>query len=107
MPPIAPAWAVLGKAAPALACPPHAGSAGAHDSNAAFLRYLAGSREPFALISTGNRPSASTPRAMSLAFWPSDTLANIDVLGRPVASARFMGGREYAAIAEFSGQASP
>lgn len=108
LPPIAPAWAVLGKAAPALGLPAACRIlAGAHDSNAAFLRYLAGSRDPFALVSTGtwfvcfntqgNVPGLSAER---------DTLANIDVLGRPVASARFMGGREYAAIAEFSGQAS-
>lgn len=107
-PPIAPAWATLGEVAPALGLP--AGCrilAGAHDSNAAFLRYLAGSREPFALVSTGtwfvcfntqgNVPGLSAER---------DTLANVDVLGQPVASARFMGGREYAALADFGGQAS-
>jgi sugar (pentulose or hexulose) kinase len=36
-----------------------------------------------------------------------DTLANVDVEGRPVATARFMGGREYAAIAGAPGNPDP
>lgn len=107
-PPIAPAWKTVGETAPGLGLP---GAfrilAGAHDSNAAFMRYLAGSREPFALVSTGTwfvcfNTAGSVPGLCA----QRDTLANVDVLGRPVASARFMGGREYAGIADPGGQAS-
>lgn len=108
LPPVTPAWQTLGEVAPALGLP---GSCrvltGAHDSNAALLRYIAGSREPFALVSTGtwfvcfntngNVPGLPAGR---------DTLANVDVFGRPIASARFMGGREYAGLAGLYGQAN-
>jgi sugar (pentulose or hexulose) kinase len=108
LPPVAPAWQTLGEVAPALGLP---GScrvlAGLHDSNAALLRYIAGSREPFALVSTGTwfvcfNPEGHVPSLPA----GRDTLANVDVFGRPVASARFMGGREYAGLAGLDGQAN-
>ncbi|NJN38893.1 MAG: hypothetical protein HC790_09445, partial [Acaryochloridaceae cyanobacterium CSU_3_4] len=37
---------------------------------------------------------------------PRDTLANVDAFGRPVPSARFMGGREYDVIAGSQAPAS-
>jgi sugar (pentulose or hexulose) kinase len=107
LPPTAPAWTTLGEAAPALGLPgPCRILTGTHDSNAALLRYIAGSREPFALVSTGTWFVCFNPEG-DLSGLPAgrDTLANVDVLGRPVASARFMGGREYAAIAGLDGQA--
>ncbi len=105
MPPVAAAWRTLGEAAPTLGLP---GACriltGVHDSNASFVRYLAGSREPFALVSTGTWfvcfNTAGDVQGLSAA---RDTLANVDVLGRPVASARFMGGREFAEIAGAAG----
>lgn len=107
LPPASPAWTVLGEAGPALGLPgPCRILTGIHDSNAALLRYIAGSREPFALVSTGTWFVCFNPEG-DLSGLPAgrDTLANVDALGRPVSSARFMGGREYAAIAGLDGQA--
>jgi sugar (pentulose or hexulose) kinase len=75
---------------------------GLHDSNAA-LHAARGFRElggrPFSLVSTGTwvvclaaggpGPATYDPR--------EDMLANVDVAGRPVPTARFMGGRDYEA----------
>jgi sugar (pentulose or hexulose) kinase len=105
VPPVAPAWTALG--------PLRAGIAeaagltgevrvlcGVHDSNASIVPYLAHWRAPFTVVSTGTwvillgvgLPVADLdPKA--------DMLANVDITGRPTACARFMGGREYAAIA--------
>jgi len=73
---------------------------GIHDSNANFARYLAAGLEDFTLISTGTwlitfQPGLPLDRLDPL----RDTVSNSDLLGRPVACARFMGGREHAAIA--------
>jgi sugar (pentulose or hexulose) kinase len=76
---------------------------GLHDSNAALLAARgidAVAGREFALVSTGTWFVAFASGASS---WPRldplrDTLANVDVEGRPVPSARFMGGREYEAI---------
>jgi len=76
---------------------------GLHDSNASlnaargFAEVAGGA---FTLISTGTwfvtfRAGGRGPTRLDPA---RDTLANVDVDGRPVPSARFMGGREYAAI---------
>jgi len=76
---------------------------GLHDSNASLHAVrgspvLAGGA--FSLVSTGTWFVAFSVGATGLpALDPArDTLANVAVDGRPVASARFMGGREYAAI---------
>jgi sugar (pentulose or hexulose) kinase len=79
---------------------------GIHDSNAAFLRYVAAVPAPFALLSTGTWMIAFNAGGDIAALDPArDTLANVDVLGRPIACSRFMGGREYAAIAGAEGLA--
>lgn len=74
---------------------------GVHDSNAALAAFL-GSDEPFTLLSTGTWLVAfavgSDAEAVTLDE-RRDTLWNVDVTGRPVASARFMAGREREAIA--------
>jgi sugar (pentulose or hexulose) kinase len=73
---------------------------GIHDSNANFARYLAAGLEDFTLISTGTwliTFNASLPLDRLTPL--RDTVSNTDLLGRPVACARFMGGREYARIA--------
>jgi sugar (pentulose or hexulose) kinase len=77
---------------------------GIHDSNANFARYLAAGIEGFTLISTGTwlitfNPDLPLERLAPL----RDTVSNTDLLGRPVACARFMGGREYAVIAAEDG----
>lgn len=72
---------------------------GLHDSNAALVaaRGIAALAEgPFTLVSTGTWFVAFASGAGTAALDPArDTLANVDVLGHPVPSARFMGGREY------------
>lgn len=73
---------------------------GIHDSNANFARYLAAGLEDFTLISTGTWMITFQPNLPLDQLHPlRDTVSNSDLLGRPVASARFMGGREYAALA--------
>jgi sugar (pentulose or hexulose) kinase len=76
---------------------------GLHDNNASLsaargFAEVAG--RAFTLISTGTwfvsfQSGGGGPKALDS---DRDTLANVDVEGRPVPSARFMGGREYAAI---------
>ena len=76
---------------------------GLHDSNAS-LNAARGFAEvesgAFALISTGTWfvTFQSGGKAAKGLDPGRDTLANVDVDGHPVPSARFMGGREYAAI---------
>jgi L-fuculokinase len=73
---------------------------GVHDSNASLLPHLASRKAPFTIVSTGTWIILMAVGLGLEKLDPSDdTLANVDVEGRPVATARFMGGREYAAIA--------
>jgi L-fuculokinase len=74
---------------------------GIHDSNASYYRHLAHyGKRPFSVLSTGtwviamggNRPLRDLDETR-------DCLANVDALGAPVPCARFMGGREFEAIA--------
>jgi sugar (pentulose or hexulose) kinase len=79
---------------------------GIHDSNANYARYLAAGLDDFALISTGTWLITFNPRLPLERLDPlRDTVSNSDLLGRPVACARFMGGREYALIAGEDGLA--
>ncbi|MCC7463791.1 MAG: L-fuculose kinase [Gammaproteobacteria bacterium] len=75
---------------------------GIHDSNASWLAHLAGVAPdtPFSVISSGTWVIVMA-RGTDLARLDEqrDMLANVDAQGSPVATARFMGGREYAAIA--------
>jgi sugar (pentulose or hexulose) kinase len=73
---------------------------GIHDDGANFARYLAAGRDDVTLISTGARLIVWQPQLPLDQLDPlRDTVGGSDLLGRPVACARFMGGREYAAIA--------
>jgi sugar (pentulose or hexulose) kinase len=105
--PVRHAAEVLGPVRPSLAaelglprsCVVHCG---VHDSNAALLAArglaeLAG--RPFAVVSTGTWViSMAAGGAGPAAYEPAeDMLANVDVDGRPVPTARFMGGRDYEA----------
>ncbi|WP_158814406.1 FGGY-family carbohydrate kinase [Methylocapsa sp. S129] len=73
---------------------------GVHDSNASLLPHLASRKAPFTIVSTGTWVILMAVGLSLDGLDPADdTLANVDVEGRPVATARFMGGREYAAIA--------
>jgi sugar (pentulose or hexulose) kinase len=83
---------------------------GIHDSNAAYLCHLAvqgnmhaataRAAGPFSVISSGTWTIVLAQGApLSNLQERLDMLANIDAYGHPVATARFMGGREYAQIA--------
>jgi sugar (pentulose or hexulose) kinase len=76
---------------------------GVHDSNAAFYYYKSLGFSNFTLISTGTWVIILNPDCPLDRLDPArDMLANVTVDGAPVATIRFMGGREYDAI---SGQA--
>src|SRR3984957_1221254 len=79
---------------------------GIHDSNASLLPYLVSRQAPFTVLSTGTWVILMSVGLSLDKLDPSDdTLANVDALGRPTATGRFMGGREYAALA--GGGANP
>lgn len=69
---------------------------GLHDSNASLLPHLLALDAPFAVVSTGtwviNMAVGGAPGPLDAA---RDTLVNVNALGQPTPSARFMGGREY------------
>jgi sugar (pentulose or hexulose) kinase len=74
---------------------------GVHDSNANYLRYLAGGQRHFTLLSTGTWIiSFDTDADMMLLDHAKDIVANKDVFGRTVACSRFFGGKEFEFIAK-------
>ncbi len=77
---------------------------GVHDSNASLLPYLVSREAPFTLLSTGTWVILMcVGLSLDQLDARDDTLANVNVLGRPTACGRFMGGREYAVIAGTGG----
>jgi sugar (pentulose or hexulose) kinase len=69
---------------------------GIHDSNASLLPYLLTRKPPFAVVSTGTWVITMAVGGRPVALDEArDTLINVDAMGAPVPSARFMGGREY------------
>lgn len=106
-PPLAEAGDVVGPIAPAVAAatglsPSVSVLSGIHDSNASFLRHRLArpAGDPFVVVSSGTwiilLASGIAPDGLDEAH---DCLVNVDALGEPTPTARFMGGREYAAIA--------
>ena len=74
---------------------------GVHDSNAAFHFYLSLGFSRFTLVSTGTWVIVLNPDCPLSALDPArDMLANVTSRGEPVATARFMGGREYDVISD-------
>ena len=74
---------------------------GIHDSNASYLKFLIARdrAEPFIAVSSGTWTVVMANRAdLSRLREDRDMLASVDAFGSPVATARFMGGREYEAI---------
>lgn len=70
--------------------------AGIHDSSANYLRYLAGGRRHFTLLSTGTWIIGFDTNTVITELDPErDTVTNTDIFGKPVACCRFMGGREF------------
>lgn len=69
---------------------------GIHDSNASLYPHLLALESPFAVLSTGTWVIAMAIGGHAPHLDPArDTLINVNALGNPVPSARFMGGREY------------
>ncbi|MCA0432143.1 MAG: hypothetical protein LCH46_02670 [Proteobacteria bacterium] len=98
--PLAKAWEIIGTLKPEFRGDSFRGraeiAAGVHDSNANFLRYLASGVEHFTLLSTGTWIIGFDSDAAITGLDPArDTVANISVLGRPVACCRFFGGKEF------------
>lgn len=104
-PPMAKAWSDIGPLKPEFRRESFSGEgrvlAGIHDSNANYLRYLAAGLGIFTLLSTGTWIIGFDTQAGIDGLDPTrDTVSNTDVFGRPVASFRFFGGREFEIIAE-------
>ena len=76
----------------------HAGlpvTCGIHDSNASLVPWLA-SDDPLSVVSSGTWTIVMSLGCASAAMDAElDMLANVDALGRPTPTARFMGGRDY------------
>lgn len=74
---------------------------GIHDSNALLLGHLMKREAPFTVVSTGTWVISFALGGDLTTLDPKrDTLANVDVFGRAVPSARYMGGREFSLISE-------
>lgn len=71
---------------------------GIHDSNASLVPHLT-QAAPFSVVSTGTWVIAMALGGHTTPLDPDrDMLVNVNALGHPVPSARFMGGREYEII---------
>ncbi|MBD8891160.1 FGGY-family carbohydrate kinase [Roseibium litorale] len=69
---------------------------GIHDSNASLYPHLRRREAPFSVVSTGTWVIALSIGGKPVTLDPDrDTLINVNALGNPVPSARFMGGREF------------
>ena len=75
---------------------------GIHDSNASYLRFLMDrEREAFTVVSSGTWTIVMANRGdLRRLREERDMLANVNVYGAPIGTARYMGGREYEAIAQ-------
>jgi sugar (pentulose or hexulose) kinase len=81
---------------------------GIHDSNASFLPHLLSRKPPFSVVSTGTWVIVLSSGGDLKHLDPArDTLANTDAFGHPVASARFMGGREYEELTAVNAAGAP
>jgi sugar (pentulose or hexulose) kinase len=104
-PDVRPAASVLGTILPDVAVATGLPAAtqvtcGIHDSNASLLPHLGAHETPFTILSTGTWAIAMTVGGDTKQLDPArDSLANVDAFGRPVPTARFMGGREFDMLA--------
>lgn len=93
--------AVLGPVLPEIAAltgldPATPVACGIHDSNASLLPHLKTQQGSFSVVSTGTWVVVMTMGGRPVELDERrDTLVNVNALGAPVVSARFMGGREY------------
>lgn len=88
---------ILPEVAAATGLPPDTPVAsGLHDSNASLYPHLLARAAPFSVVSTGTWVICMSVGGKAVALDPArDTLMNVNALGAPVPSARFMGGREW------------
>jgi len=106
MAPVRPAKDRLGPILPALAArigldPQTPVFCGLHDSNASLLPHLQSDAPPFSVVSTGTWVVSMAVGGRTVDLDPArDTLVNVNALGDPVPSARFMGGREFSLLTE-------
>ncbi|MER8574728.1 FGGY-family carbohydrate kinase [Mesorhizobium sp. M1338] len=104
MVPVRPASDRLGPILPALAVrtgldPQTPVFCGLHDSNASLLPHLLSDKPPFSVVSTGTWVVSMAVGGKQIALDAArDTLVNVNALGSPVPSARFMGGREFSML---------
>ena len=103
--PQAKAWEVIGQLKEEFRGPQFRGRGdilgGVHDSNANFLRYLAGGQEHFTLLSTGTWIIGFDTDAGIAGLDPRrDIVANKDVFGRTIACSRFFGGKEFEVLSQ-------
>ncbi|MBD8065303.1 FGGY-family carbohydrate kinase [Devosia sp. PTR5] len=100
-PPIRPANSILGRVTEAVAertgLPRETPvTCGIHDSNASLLPHLQEGETPLSVVSSGTWTIVMTIGGGTSKLDPQrDSLANVDAFGRPVPTARFMGGREF------------
>ena len=104
-PPLAKAWEPIGKLRAEFTGKNFRGAgkvlAGVHDSNANYLRYLAGGQKKFTLLSTGTWIIGfDTEAKLETLIQEKDTVSNTDVFGNQVACCRFFGGREFEIISQ-------
>ena len=107
MPPLRQARDRLGRIQPSVAAatgldPACEVACGIHDSNASYLRFLMDrEREAFTVVSSGTWTIVMANRGdLRRLREERDMLANVNAFGAPVATARYMGGREYESIAQ-------
>ncbi|AZO05376.1 MULTISPECIES: FGGY-family carbohydrate kinase [unclassified Mesorhizobium] len=106
MAPVRPARDRLGPILPAIAqrtglAPQTPVFCGLHDSNASLLPHLLSDAPPFSVVSTGTWVVSMAVGGRKVELDPArDTLVNVNALGDPVPSARFMGGREFSLLTE-------
>jgi sugar (pentulose or hexulose) kinase len=81
---------------------------GIHDSNASYLRFLLDrEREAFTVVSSGTWTIVMANCGdLTRLREERDMLANVNAFGAPIATARYMGGREYETIACGAGRAA-
>ena len=103
-PPIRRAWETLGTLKPEVAAATGLSGevrvvCGAHDSNASLVPYLASRTDPFTVLSTGTWVIIMAVGGKAPIDPKADMLANVDVRGRAVPTARLMLGREFSVLA--------
>ena len=109
MPPVRKAGDVLGPILPEIAAatglrPDVPVFCGIHDSNASLLPYVLTREAPYAVVSTGTWVVVMAIGARHVVLDEArDTLINVNALGDPVPSSRFMGGRAFSTMGGKSG----